>query len=87
MLFRKATVQDIPLMQVIRNSVKENMLSDPLLVTNADVEEYINKRGKGWVCEMDETIVGFAIADTRGNNIWALFYTKLNFISGQCAVG
>ena len=48
MLFRKATVQDIPLMQVVRNSVKENMLSDPLLVTNADVKEYITKRGKGW---------------------------------------
>jgi len=73
MLFREATVQYTPLMQVVRNSVKENMLSHPSLVTNADVEDYINNRGKGWVCEMDEPIVGFAIADTSGNNIWALF--------------
>lgn len=73
MLFREATAQDISLMQVVRNSVKENVLSDPSLVTDAAVEEYITNRGKGWVCEMDETIVGFAIADITGNNIWALF--------------
>ena len=73
MLFREATVQDIPLIQVVRNSVKENTLSNPSLVTDATVEDYITKRGKGWVCEVDETIVGFAIADITGNNIWALF--------------
>ena len=73
MLFREATVQDITLIQVVRNSVKENVLSDPSLVTDAAVEEYITNRGKGWVCEMDETIVGFSIADITGNNIWALF--------------
>ena len=73
MLFREATVQDITLIQVVRNPVKENVLSDPSLVTDAAVEEYITNRGKGWVCEMDETIVGFAIADITGNNIWALF--------------
>ena len=73
MLFREATVQDIPLIQVVRNSVKENTLSNPSLVTDATVEDYITNRGKGWVCEVDETIVGFAIADITGNNIWALF--------------
>ena len=30
-------------------------------------------RGKGWVCEIENQIVGFAIADLRDNNIWALF--------------
>jgi GNAT superfamily N-acetyltransferase len=34
---------------------------------------YITQRGKGWVCEVDDCIVGFAIADLKGNNIWALF--------------
>ena len=73
MLFREATVQDIPLIQVVRNSVKENTLSNPSLVTDATVEDNITNRGKGWVCEVDETIVGFAIVDITGNNIWALF--------------
>jgi GNAT superfamily N-acetyltransferase len=27
----------------------------------------------GWVCEIDNQIVGFAIADVKENNIWALF--------------
>ena len=30
-------------------------------------------RGKGWVCEINSEIVGFAIADLKENNIWALF--------------
>ena len=35
--------------------------------------EYLTERGKGWVCEIENQIVGFAIADLKGNNIWALF--------------
>lgn len=73
MIIREATVNDIPQIQVVRNSVKENMLSDPALVTDKDCEEFITVRGKGWVCEMDQRIVGFAIADLKENNIWALF--------------
>lgn len=73
MIIREATVNDITQIQVVRNSVKENMLSDPALVTDKDCEEFITLRGKGWVCEMDQRIVGFAIADLKENNIWALF--------------
>ena len=73
MNFREAAVADIPAIQRVRNSVKENMLSDPGLVTDADCEDFISRRGKGWVCEMNDKIVGFAIADLREKNIWALF--------------
>jgi GNAT superfamily N-acetyltransferase len=73
MNFREATPFDIPEIQRVRNSVKENVLSDPGLVTDADCEDFISRRGKGWVCEMNEKIVGFAIADLQDNNIWALF--------------
>lgn len=73
MIFREATVADIPQIQMVRNSVKENTLSDPALVSDADCETYITQRGKGWVCEVDNTIVGFAIADLQDHNIWALF--------------
>jgi len=73
MIFRDAVVTDIPQIQIVRNAVKENILSNPALVTNADVEDYIVRRGKGWVCEMNNEIVGFAIADLVDNNIWALF--------------
>lgn len=60
-------------MQTVRHSVKENVLSDPRLVADKDYENYITVRGKGWVCEADDEIVGFAIADLKQNNIWALF--------------
>jgi len=73
MIFREATTQDIFQIQAVRNSVKENTLPDPSLVTHADCVEFLTKRGKGWVCEIDRKIVGFAIADLKENNIWALF--------------
>ena len=73
MIIREAQVADIKQIQVVRNSVKENTLSDPALVPDKDVEEYMINRGKGWVCEIEGTIVGFAIADLIENNIWALF--------------
>jgi GNAT superfamily N-acetyltransferase len=73
MKIRVAEVKDISQIQVVRNLVKENRLSDPALVPDSDVEEYINHRGRGWVCEIDGQVVGFAIADLVDNNIWALF--------------
>lgn len=73
MIFREAKVADIKQIQVVRNAVKENTLSKPALVTDLDCEVFMTIRGKGWVCEVDNTIVGFSIADLRENNIWALF--------------
>lgn len=73
MQYREATVDDIPQIQIVRNSVKENMLTDPALVTDEACKEYLTERGKGWVCEYNDRIVGFAIADLKDNNILALF--------------
>ena len=73
MNIREAVIDDIKQIQRVRNSVTENTLSDPNLVTDKDCEEFIIVRGKGWVCEIDHQIVGFSIADLKGNNIWALF--------------
>ncbi len=72
-IYREAHITDIPEIQIVRNAVKENMLPDPALVTNEDCIEFLTQRGKGWVCEIDNKIVGFAIADLKENNIWALF--------------
>jgi ribosomal protein S18 acetylase RimI-like enzyme len=73
MIFRQAQIEDIPQIQFVRHSVKENVLSDPGLVSDADCAEYLVKRGRGWVCEIRGEIVGFAIADLYDHNIWALF--------------
>lgn len=73
MVFREALITDIPQIQVVRNAVKENPLPDPSYVTDQDCETFMFQRGKGWVCEADNHIVGFAIADLQDKNIWALF--------------
>ena len=73
MIFREAHINDIKQIQVVRNAVKENTLSDPALVTDADCEEYMFRRGKGWVCLNEDVVVGFSIVDIKAKNIWALF--------------
>ena len=73
MIFREAKTEDIKQIQIVRNSVRENILSNPDLVTDQDCETFINTRGKGWVCEIENQIVGFSIVDLKENNIWALF--------------
>ena len=61
MIFREVSVDDIQQMQVVRNAVKENRLSNPALVPDKDVEEYITKRGKGWVCAIDDELQVFQL--------------------------
>ncbi|MCQ9637645.1 GNAT family N-acetyltransferase [Chryseobacterium sp. WG14] len=73
MIIREATLKDIPQIQLVRNSVKENTLSDPGLVSDRDCEEFLFERGRGWVAENNERIIGFSIADLKENNVWALF--------------
>ena len=73
MILREAQIGDIKQIQIVRKAVKENTLSDPALVPDAAVEEYLFHRGKGWVCEMDNNVVGFSIVDLKDKNIWALF--------------
>ncbi|MDZ4792961.1 MAG: GNAT family N-acetyltransferase [Bacteroidota bacterium] len=73
MIFCQAQSADIPELQIVRNSVTENTLSDPALVPDLDVEDYINRRGRGWVALHDTGIVVFSIVSVMDNNVWALF--------------
>jgi GNAT superfamily N-acetyltransferase len=73
MIFREATLQDIPQLSFVRMSVKENVLNNPALVTEQHYVAYLTVRGKGWVCETAGRIVGLSIGDLHDNNVWALF--------------
>jgi GNAT superfamily N-acetyltransferase len=73
MIIREARLTDIPAMAELRNSVRENALSDPGRVTPQDYENYLTRFGKGWVAEENGQITGFAIAGLEQRNIWALF--------------
>ena len=71
--FRRAVSSDIAAMSALRLVVKENVLSNPGLVTEAMYEEYLERLGRGWVCELDAELIGFSFAARADGSIWALF--------------
>ena len=73
MIFREAVISDIKDIQFVRSQVKENLLSAPQIVSDQDCEDFLIRRGKGWVCESGGRVVGFGIVDLLTNNIRALF--------------
>jgi GNAT superfamily N-acetyltransferase len=70
---RQAARADIPGMHRVRLAVKENMLSSPDRVSEADYISSIEVNGRGWVAESGDNIVAFAIGHATDGNIWALF--------------
>lgn len=73
MNFREAQLADIKKLYAVRLSVKENPLPDPGFITEREYEKYLTHYGKGWLCEIDNEVVGFAIVGLSQRNIWALF--------------
>ena len=71
-MIRNAHAADVPRIWEIRFAVKENRLSTPGLVTDADVQRCLDD-GEMWVCEEDGVIKGFSASDSRDGSIWALF--------------
>ena len=49
MAYREAHLADIPQMMEVRLAVKENVVSNPELVTYKDNEAHLTLFGKGWV--------------------------------------
>jgi GNAT superfamily N-acetyltransferase len=70
---REASPADIGALMEVRLAVRENVLADPSKVTPEIVEDYLLRRGRGWVAEEDGRALGFAIADATTSSIWALF--------------
>jgi len=73
MIFREATSKDASQMLWVRNSVNENKLTDPNSILAEDVVVFLNIKGKGWVCEIKNEVVGLAMVNLKECNIWALF--------------
>lgn len=59
-------------MHRVRASVRENRLSDPARVQPHHTKAML-RAGRGWVCEVDGVVVGFAVADLHAASVWALF--------------
>ena len=72
---RLATINDIEAMHRVRLTVLENRLRDLSRVRLDDYRRMLNSDGRGWVYELGDEIVGFAVADHVRRSIWALFVT------------
>lgn len=59
-------------MHCVRLAVRENRLSDPARITEADYVAALAELGRTWVVEQEGEIVAFATA-YRSGSIWALF--------------
>lgn len=70
---RIAVERDVPEMHRLRMRVHENILRDASQVQPDHYLRMLNEHGRGWVCELEDRIVGFAVADLSRTNIWALF--------------
>lgn len=71
-MIRKAVQADIPRLQEIRDTVRENKLRDPSRVTIDHYHWFIDNPGI-FVWEENGRIAGFSEADPRDGSICALF--------------
>ena len=71
-MIRKATPADLPRIHAIRMDVRENILSNPALVTAEEVEWY-RVHGVFLVAEEAGEIAGFACGNHQTGLVWALF--------------
>lgn len=71
-ILRQALRSDVHDIMRVRHSVKENQLVSRV-IPDEEVVESIEVSGRGWVVEVDDRIVAFAIGNAQTGNIWALF--------------
>ncbi len=76
MIFREITVQDVPELIVLRTTTRENALSmeelNRLDITEKSVRAMIGASHRGWLCESDGRIAGFAMGDRRSGEMWVI---------------
>jgi GNAT superfamily N-acetyltransferase len=73
-LLRQAVRADVPGIQRVRHSVRENVLSSRSSIPDEEVVAFIERFGRGWVVVDDrDEVLAFAFGDARDGNVWALF--------------
>ncbi|MCB9183503.1 MAG: GNAT family N-acetyltransferase [Flavobacteriales bacterium] len=72
-VIRPMLASDVPAAHAIRVRVRENQLSDPSVVTEADYHDFMARDTKSSVGERDGQLAGFAMVDVEKQNLWAIF--------------
>ena len=75
-IFREMTAADMPQVFAVRVATPENSITLERLaemdVTPSSLAETLNGLAKGWVCEVDDRIVGFSMADKEEGEVTVL---------------
>ena len=71
-MIRPATRDDLPRIWEVRHGTAENRLTDPSLVTDAEVAWYLDE-AVFLVSEDEAGVQGFACANHQTGYVWALF--------------
>jgi GNAT superfamily N-acetyltransferase len=71
-MLRQANATDIPAIQRVRASVRENRLVSTVIADD-DVRRALEETGRGWVVETNGDVVAFTIGNAFNGNVWALF--------------
>jgi GNAT superfamily N-acetyltransferase len=62
-------------MKFIRDNVEENALVS-MTIDLPDYEKALFQDGKGWVCTLNDEVVGFSCGRLKQADVWALFLDK-----------
>lgn len=71
-ILRQALAADIPGIQRVRHSVRENRLVSTT-ISDDQVRDALENTGRGWVIDCADEVVAFAVGNATNGNIWALF--------------
>ena len=71
-ILRVAAPADIEAISLVRHAVRDNTLR-PGVIGDEDIRREIEETGRGWVIDVDDHIVAFAIGNAKTANIRALF--------------
>jgi GNAT superfamily N-acetyltransferase len=76
MIFREITIRDILALFNIRTAVRENAYTREGLysegITEPAVENMLRTSHRGWLCECDAKVVGFAMANRETAEFWVI---------------
>jgi GNAT superfamily N-acetyltransferase len=76
MNFREISIDDIPHLFVVNTSTHENRLSNDELAEMGITQESVRLKlfgtYHGWLCEVDQRVVGFAIGDRSSGELWVI---------------
>ena len=76
MKYRQIELNDISQLFAVRTSTDENKLSCQQLfesgITEKSVKEKLCGSYKGWLCEVDSKMIGFAIGDKSTGELWVI---------------